>query len=236
MYIGFTDLVEGGYIPADTDENTVNSLILSAQRLIERWTGRIYEEYSWINYFDGGVSRLYLPNPILTIIKVITSGVSLSIGETSYPEGDRLLGNVVPFATHYAGGPGILGEPRANVAMAVNQFNPEHGQDVFFIQFNGMIPRGESVGYAELKLGYLENNNTPEPIKLLIRKLVSVQVKSPEIYAAQKSNRGLVSESTDSHQYSLDASVARNTITGDSELDDIIKTYRKRIGLSGGLV
>ncbi len=239
MYIDFGHLVDKELIGPDSNMTLVNDLILSAQSLIERWTGRIFESRRWTSLFNGGTNRLYVQNPILKVLILVVFGRSVKVvPQTDFGGYVRktpiLPVSIVPLHTPstintLTGVKDVDLFPSLKPAEAtiVNRPQPLFPEDAFFIQFDDDIPRGESIAYSEMDVGFLENGKTPAPIAELISRLVAWQVNDPTGSSAARGGRGLTSESTDGHRYVIDAKIARNTIVGDSELDDILRTYTR---------
>jgi len=108
---------------------------------------------------------------------------------------------------------------------------PLHSDDVFGLQFSDSLPKGHNNIKFELTVGFLENGETPSLIQHLTGKLTTFYL-DPDL--ASGLARGILSERADDHSISYNRDY--ESLTGDDQLDDIIKMYRSsRVELIGGL-
>ncbi len=113
-----------------------------------------------------------------------------------------------------------------------------------YILYNRMEDRAYPKIYRELKwpkgklnimisgtFGYTDKNgNAPADIKRIAMKLALYYFPSISDYEAlseQNLSGKIISETTDGHSYSLASSSYTDSITGDTEIDNVLKSYKR---------
>jgi hypothetical protein len=144
--------------------------------------------------------------------------------------GDRKYRFVNPFVTvsvsyDYQG---ITNEISSSEYEVVDRRYPAHSSDEFSICFYLDTCFGKSNLLFEGTVGYLENNETPSLIRYLTGRLATYMLK-PGL-AEGNMLRRVQSEKADIHTITYKSNV--DVITGDEELDEIIKLYRRHPGLN----
>lgn len=247
MYVDFAWLVDNGYIAPESDPTRINTLIRLTQSWLERLTGRIFEPYEWSYRIDAPTTKIFAPNPIQSVTSLVIYKQNIAILNNGQgyglPDRDHLAGTddlykqraglvnypiLTDFASPVIEGRSLAVQSSVYGAEIVNKQFPQYPDDCFYLQLNFEPASGESIGYVVATIGYLEFGETPLNIKHAMGELVSWRYKDPAGYRESLSGRGLLSETTDGHTYTLSQASISQSITGNQEIDDIILLYKRK--------
>lgn len=200
-YCNIDDLRAEGFSLDDFSDEEIALLIEQSGILIEKITGQFFEPRTMTIRLDGrGGKNLLLP-------------VFLIDGETIRIDGEEISNEDY---------------------ILYNRFFPDDRRYPKIFRSKGW-PVGKLNIEVTGTFGYVEEDlTTPKDIKRAVMKLATSYFPSLSDKAAQeeKALQGLiVSETTDGHSYSLSSSAVANiqagALTGDSEVDAILRSYMK---------
>lgn len=202
----------------------INSRIAFNTRMIELWTGQIFQATPMIFDWDGqGTYNLSLDIPIVSIKEVTLLDREFPVTEVF----TFSLDDIVVYNRHITKKlkqPDDREDPRI-----ANVYFPKGRQN---IRIDGVF------GYTD------EFGNTPVEIK---RALILMVLRDKEKLASNRRNRSLLSglggrikkETTDGHSYELAianrAAGSTPYFTGDEEIDHILHNFVRPMGLGRGL-
>ena len=199
-YCTVEDIRAEGFTEEDCPDEVVERLIKLSCDYIDRVTGQFFEPRELTVRLDGRGGR----NLVLPLFLIDCDYVKVK---------DELIEDYVLY----------------------NRITPVDDRPYPKIYRNAKWPEGIMNVEVSGTWGYVEAGNlTPEPIKRAAMKLAmcNFPLLSDTEAQSEKGLRGLLlSETTDGHSYELSeevlASLASGAITGDSEIDQILRVYTR---------
>ncbi len=214
FYLTPADFYNEGWDPEFFKPEMINKRLKLVQQYIEKVTGFIFRRYNYQFFLDGNGTRLCrVPQPIISV-----SDIAFAQGFNSYRSE-----NLKDFIVYNRYQP----DDRWNPKIEVSEFTVD---DIFsFGGSLGRFPKGTQNIRITGEFGFVEEGtmDTPQPIKdaMMIMTGMFLYDYANEEMQQELRTRGVVSETTDGHSYTLDRAFRGGTLTGISEVDNLLMPY-----------
>ncbi len=233
------DLREEGFDTASLKDGKLRKKIMQATRFIEMNTERFFGPRAQVLRFDGFWSKeLMFDVPIITVDKltVLNTGFIQTVADIVDPGSFEIYNRHI---RQQLITPDDRDNPRISFLKHTDQFGAGPTSQNLIFRNNLNFPIGALNLEVDGLLGFTDANplfpgdqvgTIPDLIREVCVKLVvrdAPQMKDIDAREDHQKRHRLISEKTRDQSYKLDRSPIQGTITGDSEIDNILMSFKR---------
>lgn len=203
-------------------DELLNAKIQFVEGYIDKITDQFFDRQTLELYYDGDASELLvLDYPIIEITEI-------AFKQSLFGQWD--IRPLTDFSIYNRIKPDDRKYPRIKISQ-LGVTDNIYASSFNLVQFPGgtqNIRIKGDFGFMDYVSGQYV---TPEPIKLVARMLLNLYIDNPfsplQTFRKKLRGKGVKSERADKHSFTLQDSMAVGRLTGDPEIDTILKEYMK---------